>query len=45
MISFKKKKKWKAMAAYLNEWRGETTISWVKARAEDGGVVTNDHEK
>ena len=36
---------WKALSAYLNEWRDETTISWVKAHAEDGGAVTNDHEK
>ena len=36
---------WKAMPIYLDEWRGEKTISWVKAHAEDGGAVTNDHEK
>ena len=33
------------MPAYLNEWRDETTITWVKSHAEDGGVVTNDHGK
>ena len=36
---------WKAMSAYLDEWRDEATISWVKAHAEDSGAVTNDHEK
>ena len=35
---------WKALSAYLNEWRDKMTISWVKALAEDGGAVTNDHE-
>ena len=24
---------------------GQTTISWVKSYAEDGGAVTNNHEK
>ena len=36
---------WMAMCSYLDEWRGETEISWVKAHAEDGGAKTNDHEK
>ena len=35
---------WTAMCSYLGEWRGETTISWVKAHAEDDGAKTNDHE-
>ena len=35
---------WAAMRSYLDEWRGETTISWVKSHAEDGGAKTNDHE-
>ena len=33
------------MSSYLGEWRDETTISWVKSHAEDGGVRTNDHEE
>ena len=32
------------MCTYLDEWRGETTISWVKSHAEDGGAKTNDIE-
>ena len=36
---------WKAMCTYLDEWRGETTISWVKAHAEGGGAITTDHEQ
>ena len=35
---------WVAMCTYLEEWKGETTISWVKGRAEKGGAKTNDHE-
>ena len=35
---------WVAMRSYLDEWRGETTISWVKSHVEDGGAKTNDHE-
>ena len=33
------------MCLYLNEWRDETTISWVKTHAEDGGAKTNAHEE
>ena len=33
------------MSAYMNEWRDEAAISWVKAHTEDGGAVANDHEK
>ena len=34
-----------AMCSYLDEWGDETTVSWVRAHAEDGGAQTNDHEK
>ena len=33
------------MCLYLNEWRGETTISWVKSHAEDGRAKTNNHKE
>ena len=32
------------MCSYLDESRDKTTISWVKAHAEDGGAKANDHE-
>ena len=36
---------WTAVCLYLNEWRDETTISWVKSHAEDGGAKTNNHKE
>ena len=35
---------WTAMCSYLDEWRDETTISWVKSHAEEGGAKTTEHE-
>ena len=32
------------MCSYLGEWRDESTISWVKSHAKDGGAKTNAHE-
>ena len=36
---------WMAMCTYLGEWRDETTVSWVKTHAEDGGAKTSEHEQ
>ena len=33
------------MCTYLDEWRDEATVSWVKAHAEDGGPKTSEHEQ
>ena len=32
------------MCFYLDEWRDETTVTWVKSHEGDGGAKTNDHE-
>ena len=36
---------WEAMDTYQCKWGDMTTVSWVRAYAEEGGVETNDHEK
>ena len=36
---------WKAMQTYQEQWGRVTTISWVKAHAEDGEAKTNSHEQ
>ena len=36
---------WAAMRTYLDEWRDETTVSWVKSYTEDGGAKTSEHEQ